>query len=1066
LSKFLLYRASAGSGKTFMLVRQFLRQAFESPFEYRKILAVTFTNKAADEMKERILDELDLLSTRPERSKHRDFLLEYFAKPQDWIRETAGMLKQRMLHDYSRISVGTIDSFFQQVLRAFARESGIPLAYQVEPDNTLVLEQFPEYIFDEAISNPDLMSWLVEWVTERTENQEGWKTIDAELVRLGAELLKEEILADFVEGRTPAPEPAAISRLKDFCRRTLHDFKRHRQKIADEAAAVLREHGLAPADFTYGMTGPVGFLLKLADKADDPAKRAVDSLNDPDKWVKKSDPADKRNRIIQGAWPKLNRLMDNALTHYQSQNKLYRSCAAVNRNLFALGFSSFLFRFLDQKFQENNTLLLSLTQPLINTIIGENPSPFIYEKTGTFYSHFLIDEFQDTSDLQWSNFRPLITDSLASDGLSMIVGDIKQSLYRWRNSNWRLLHERVADDLRAFGSERISLDTNQRSRKAIIDFNNNVFSRLPSMVSEALFAADGPDPGQAVEIGRIYGDSRQEDGNKAGKAGRVEIRFIDRKDKTAPWKEKIQEELPRMIEDLLLNRGYHQDDITFLVRRNSDGDEIIRMLTRSEAYERASASNPWTFVSSDVFRIGNSPVVDMIINALRFLADRNQEGYRDMFLLRNRLRLVPQTLPEPGFHLADREDFDAWAASVAHLDLLMVVDQLVSVYGLDGAVDDLPYLFQFRDQVKSCISRGINHPGSFIDWWEATGKRQMLASENTGSSMRIMTIHKAKGLSSPVVIIPYCNWDFNHPTQRAPWLWVPTADTPFDAVERLPVRYEGILDSTWFSASYRRERMDACLDSINLLYVAFTRAVDVLIAFCPYEKPIKSVADALYQTLSQDLTEEGAFQAGDPEFCRITEPVSAVPSVSYPVPMVRGGLKASISHRIQPETDVTRFGRKVHQVLESVVKADDLEKSVERSVAAGDFTPDEAVRIGERVRHLLSLPEVEDWFSGRWEVLNEAAILVPSVGQKRPDRIMIRDGRVVVVDYKTGSEEPDHQRQVRTYMQLVAGMGFNAVEGYLLYLDPGKVVAVTDPEGSSRPGPGHQATLPGFQPIP
>lgn len=998
-------------------------------------------------MKGRILTELDVLDKHPHLSKHLEFLTDYFRQSADWVQTTAGLIKSRMLHDYTRISVGTIDSFFQQVLRSFARESGLSSTFQIELDTDLVLEKFSRYVFNEATANNQLMIWLVEWVNERMENRETWHKLDTDLVRLGHELLKEDVLTSFVSDASTIPSPEDISQLRDFCRRTMMEFNESKDKIALEAAHIIGNSGFTIDDFSYGMAGPAGFLLKLADAKEGPKSRALESLDNPDKWVsKKSQPAT-RMGITDNLYPDLNRLMREAIKLYEEDSVLYNSSRAVNKNLYALGFASFLFDYFRAYFNENNQLLLSLAQPLVNQIIGDNPSPFIYEKTGTWYSHFLIDEFQDTSDLQWSNFKPLIVDSLSADGLSMIVGDIKQSLYRWRNSNWRLLHQKAVNDLKSFECVFKPLDRNQRSRKSIIDFNNRIFSNLPGIISNNL---DIPLPeenpahgGQSGIIQQVFHQSGQDYGGKADLAGRVEVRFIDKSDKAIDWKENLQRDLPLIVQDLIDHKGYKQEDITFLVRKNADADKITRIL--------ANTGNNWTFISSDVFKIGNSPVIKMILNALRFIADPGQPMYLELFLWDVFLLSHPGETPVPGFQSEGQERFQRVVDSAIKYDLLTLTDDLIREYGLDRKEDDLAYIFQFRDQVKICMNKGISHPDGFLAWWDASGHKQMLASESLGASMRIMTIHKAKGLSSPVIIIPYCNWDFNHSAGRAPWLWVPTEGTPFSQVSMIPVRYDSSLGQSFFSKSYVSEKMDSYLDNLNLLYVAFTRAIDVLIVFCPYGTGFKTVAEALYADLKTNISVNGIFEMGDPEFRNQKQGGPDVEEIHMKTPMITGNLKSRVLHRIDDDFSGTRFGKNVHHILENVQSKGDLSASISRSVSAGYFSPEEASEVQSRIIQLFSIPEVNDWFSGNWEILNEAGILVPRDGERRPDRVMIRDRKVVVIDYKTGAQELKHEKQVESYMKLLSSMGYQEVSGYLLYIEEERLVEVKVQVNSFQP---------------
>jgi ATP-dependent exoDNAse (exonuclease V) beta subunit len=360
------------------------------------------------------------------------------------------------------------------------------------------------------------------------------------------------------------------------------------------------------------------------------------------------------------------------------------------------------------------------------------------------------------------------------------------------------------------------------------------------------------------------------------------------------------------------------------------------------------------------------------------------------------------------------------------------------------------------------MNKGISHLDGFINWWDVTGHKQMLASESLGASMRIMTIHKAKGLASPVIIIPYCNWEFNHPAMRAPWLWVPTQGTPFNQVGMIPIRYDSSLQNSFFSNVYYREKIDAYLDSLNLLYVAFTRAIDVLIVFCTYGNGFKNVGDAMFDCLKDSLDEFSVYRQGAIDFMNPGAVAASVPESHLKTPMVSGKLKSTILHRALNDLEATRFGKNVHHILELVQSKADLPASIKRAVVGGYFTPEEAVAVEERIHQIFKIPEVENWFSEDWEILNEAAILVPGGSEKRPDRVMIRDQKLVVIDYKTGQPEPRHEKQVANYMLLLHSMGYENVKGYLLYIESTTLTEVKFLASSAPADPSDQGVLPGF----
>ncbi|MFH0761807.1 MAG: UvrD-helicase domain-containing protein [Bacteroidota bacterium] len=1036
MSNFIIYRASAGSGKTFELVWKYLEKVFESPSAYKGILAVTFTNKAADEMKSRIFSELDRLDRDTGNSNYLNKLRERFNQPDSWIQNRAAQIKSRMLHDFSRISVGTIDSFFQVILRSFAREAGLAPAFQLETDMDRVLNEFAADIFKGIDKNPEAREWLTVWIRERMENGEKWHKLEADIIKTGKELLKEEILAGIVDSGSAGLTETDVSDLKRQCGKMIRDFRKVLDDHGNEARRIFEAYDLSPEDFWHKDGGPAGYLFKLTGKSDPPGRRFLDSVDNIECWLpgKKSGHIDPPVR--QQVFEMFNRLTKEVISHHDQEYTDYRTALAISRNLFALWFTGSLIHFLQQYAKEKNLILLNLTQPLIQLIIKDNQSPFIYEKTGTYYHDFLIDEFQDTSDLQWKNFQPLVENSLSEDGMSMVVGDVKQSLYRWRNSNWKLLHFKAEQDLRVFGITDIPLDENQRSRSAIIDLNNFLFSQLPEKVLSGLDFSD--------HLLNVYDQAVQKPGRKSDLKGRAEIHFIDKKESELSYRERVAVELPAIIEDLLENKGYKQEDILFLVRKNTDGDWISQMLTDYLAKNPREKRESWSFVSADVFRISSAPVIRIIILAFRYLTDQENDYY---------LKLLEWELcrrePATGEKIIVR-DFSVSTfygpeiLSLRNKDLLAICNELIRMFHLDLQVNDLPYLFQFHDQIRSFCLKSSGSVAGFLCWWDASGFKQNLVTENQSSAMRIMTIHKAKGLSSPVVIIPDCSWSMDHPPQHGPWLWVSTEKSPFNSVPLVPVRYSSGLTETRFSEQYFKEKAEAALDSLNLLYVALTRPTDVLMVYCPLGNRSRTVADVLHESLINKL-ENGICRMGDPDFMN-PEPVNPNPgTVLIPCRLSDSKTIDKIAPLIETVGEEARFGRLIHDVLEKVRSQADFDTILDRMITAGQLSPDDMPGVRQRIDPIFSLPEIREWFDGSWEILTEPVILVPDSGENRPDRVMVRDNEAIVVDYKTGIPESRHQHQVATYIGLIRRMGYTSVKGYLLYLDKQVLVEVNAP---------------------
>jgi len=984
-------------------------------------------------MKNRLFSELDRLDRDTANSKYLNKIRARFNQPDSWIQQRAAQIKSRMLHDFSRISVGTIDSFFQTILRSFAREAGLAPAFQIETDMERVLNEFAADLFRGIDKNPEAREWLTGWIRERMENGEKWHRLEADIIKTGKELLKEDILAGIVDSGSAGLTETDISDLKRRCGKMIRDFRKVLDDLGNEARRIFEAHHLAPVDFWHKESGPAGYLYKLTGKSDPPGKRFLESVDTIDCWLpeKKSGSIDPSLRLE--VFGHFNRLTKEVIRHFDDDYTDYCTALAISRNLFALWFTTSLIRFLQKYATEKNLILLNFTQPLIQLIIKDNQSPFIYEKTGTYYHDFLIDEFQDTSDLQWKNFQPLLENSLAEDGMSMVVGDVKQSLYRWRNSNWKLLDFKAEQDLRVFGITNIPLDENQRSRRAIIDFNNFLFSQLPEKV---LMGQNPPD-----HLMNVYDQAKQKAGIKSGLQGRAEIHFIDKKENELSYRERVAGELPAIVEDLLENKGYKQEDILFLVRKNKDGDWISRILTGYLADHPRDNREPWSFVSADVFRISSAPVIRILILAFRYLTDQSNDYYLKLLEWELRRR---ETTTDGNIIVQDYNALTSYGPEILSLrtqDLLAICSGLIRMFHLDHQMNDLPYLFQFRDQIRSFCLKDSGSVAGFLSWWDASGFRQNLVTENQSSAMRIMTIHKAKGLSSPVVIIPDSSWSMDHPAQHGPWLWVRTENSPFDSIPMVPVRYSSGLMDTRFSEQYAKEKAEAALDSLNLLYVAFTRPTDVMIVYCSAGNRGKTVADVLHESLVDKL-ENGICRMGDPDF---RNPDTIIPSPRTVLVPSRLSDSGAID-RIAPLTDTggeeARLGRLIHYVLEKIRVEADIDSLLDRMISTGDLEPEDLPGVRHRIDPIFSQPEIREWFDGSWEILTEPVILVPDSGESRPDRVMVRGDEAIVVDYKTGVPESRHQQQVADYARLIGRMGYASVKGYLLYLDKPVLVEV------------------------
>ena len=941
-------KASAGSGKTYRLTQEYIDLLLAGdPQRYKHILAVTFTNKATDEMKQRVIEALYQLS-----------------RSQDPRADEARKRLSLILHDYSCFSISTIDRFFQSVMRAFAREIGQYASYRVELDTGAVLQQAVDLLIDglDDPANAALLAWLQDYSFDLIEAGRNWNV--REPLKAMAELFFKE---DFRLKLRALPasilgDKDAIKQFSGVLEALRSGFEEQLTGLGRRALTAMAAGGRAPEDFKGKSRGPFMLFKKWAswqrgDAIPLPGEKLYDSYNG-----------------FQS--PELEACVDEAFALCGEPLVDYRSYCLVQENLSLLGIYSDIFRFLSAYLQENNVVLLSQSSDLLSRIINDDDTPFVYEKIGNRYDHLMLDESQDTSLLQWSNFKPLFTNSIAQGQANLIVGDVKQSIYRWRGSDWHLLGEQIARDLGPANIAETHLEENWRSGRAIVNFNNFVFSH----VAEAI-AADAP-AGVAAQVARLYDDCVQEvpDQRAATPAGRVKLSFLDPED----WHDAA---LSRMLEDIaeLVAAGYRHRDITVLVRTNSDGATVSNCLIAAGI----------GVVTEDSLLIGASPCIGTVVALLHAMVDPDDPV--------NQLLVQEMEIP----------DIDRFRGS-----LYEVCEGLIASRPAPQPTD-IPFIHAFLDQVLAYQEKYGSSVRGFVKWWDEAGCKKSICAPDGQDAVRVMTIHKSKGLSLEAVIIPFVEESFL-PTSswHTPTLWCET-DGPLAPIGLVPVKASSQMENTRFQGELDRERINQYVDTINMTYVAFTRAKSQLILYAPRpvnpsDYTVKTVPAMLYRLFQEGLDNDGCQFFGTLE--RFVRPAGA--------------------------TDLTDDPQKT---FETVWLDDD---RLRLALRAGDYFADEpSMRLQgiERHREMASVAVSAEyealsghrhWFDGTYRVYNEASIVTGAGETYRPDRVLISpDGRqVIVIDYKFGQPLPSHRRQVRNYMTLLRQMGHPSVEGWLWYV--------------------------------
>ena len=1032
--------ASAGSGKTYNLAYEYIRNVIEDPSRYSHILAVTFTNKATEEMKSRILKKINELAQGS--LEYMPLLRRDLALPEAEIIRRAATVRSFILHDYGRFAVLTIDKFFQRIIRAFIKELGIDLSFNIELPVDTLLGAATDRIIDDISTDDALRRWVAEFVDDKIADGRPWN-IRAELLELGQELFKESYK------RNASADPTDKIRLKKLVSAAQAEAARSRQRIITLARQwfdLIAANGLTPDDFLHQGKGVAGYIQKLADGRLDPAgSRVNDALNNG-KWCSASSPVKAR---IEALAPQLTDLLGQMLTAYDEAMPRINDAALLKKNYRSFALLGDLYAKVLQVAKEENIVHISEINELLARLISGNDTPFVFEEAGNYFTHFMIDEFQDTSALQWENFLPLLHNATSQSDATpvLLVGDVKQSIYRWRGGDWSILAHRAdtAFDRVIHGV----LQTNYRSRPEIVRFINALIgactTTLNAQINRTLDDAFRQKHiSQALHdeltdiLASAYADYRQETGPEK-KGGYVTITCYG------------QDEVPPIIRQVeeLQARGYAAGDIAILVRSNNEAAAIAAMLLE---HKRLHPESPYCYdvLTQEALVIGSSDIVAFVIATLR-LADNPRDGIRHAIY--NRFLGRDFIAPFP----------DGEEALLGRIRLMPpeeAFEQIVMHFHLGKSQEQIAYLQALHEQIISFTRSNVADTPLFLNWWDNSGCAQSIAMPSRGNAITIDTIHKSKGLGYKTVIIPYCNWSVKPLRSTVIWSQATGSGSELSSLGHVPIQYDSThMGNSSFSEDFYRESVMTLVDNVNLLYVALTRAEEELHLMMP----AKSASDRLSSLIGSAIVrngetvrigdEEGSLTpTGTGELLSFGEPTPAAPAEQKPTRLMPSYDTFDNTDRLAVKFTAQRYfeegvaddrlaprnqGVLLHHVFEQATTVDDISNGITLAVRNGNLSPAEAEQLTERLDRTLTDPTLRDWFDGSWqEVRNEAEILTPEGQHYRPDRVMTRDGQAVVIDYKFGLQRQSrYNDQIRRYAELLRQMGYTSVAGYLWYVN-------------------------------
>ena len=1070
-----VYKASAGSGKTFTLATEYIRLIVENPTSYRNILAVTFTNKATEEMKMRILSQLyGIWKGLPESDNYLQVIVEKTGYAPKLIRERAGQGLSNLLHNYNYFRVETIDTFFQSVLRNMARELDLTTNLKIGLNDVQVEELAVDQLIADLSTTDVMLQWILKYIMESISDEKSWNVI-TQIKRFGRTIFNNE----YKEVSQALEQKMEEKGFFEHYTTQLREIKKAAEErmilIGESFFDTLEGEGLSIDDLSNKNRGIAGFFLKLQKGVFDPSienATVANCLGNPEKWCAKTHP--QRDFILSLAEGTLGDILRYAVEERSRQWKLYKSADLTLRHLNQLRLLGSIEKKVRELNENNNRFLLSDTQQLLHALIEGSDSPFIFEKIGTQLEHVMIDEFQDTSTVQWQNFRVLLDEAMSHEGGSnLIVGDVKQSIYRWRSGDWRLLND-IEQQFRQQQIETIPLKKNYRSERNVITFNNHFFSHAAELEYQEQQELN---PEEAEQLKRAYADVVQEipDGREA--AGEVSVTLLPAEDYQMITLQQLAETISELTE-----RGIPQREIAILVRVNNQIPVIAQYFLEQMPEVK--------IVSDEAFRLDASVAVNLLVSALRLLTHpddlltqaaivklyhidilKEQTEDNELLLRTNDLNLL---LPEA---------FRSQREVLITMPLYELAERLYAIFELERLNEQSAYVFAFYDQLASYVSENTADIDSFLAAWDESLCGKTIQSEET-NGVRILSIHKSKGLEYNYVICPFCDWQLEK--QSGNFLWCQPKEEPFNDLPIAPVDYsKNQMLGTIYEKDYLHEHLQNTVDNLNLLYVAFTRAKKGLYVFGKrgakasrsglIEQCLPLVAQEMPEAILSGLEDEKGilqFSLASPARNASSASPSSLSSPSSKNPFLQPAASIAVdfhytesqvnfrqSNRSQAfiEADESdeierlnyiQTGSVLHQIFSMIRTTDDIEDALKQLQFEGvlydeQITPE---RITAMLRKRLQDPRVADWFSPCWTLFNECTILTMEDGEvkeRRPDRVMTDGQHWVVVDFKFGSPKPEYDDQVREYMALIKTMQPEAeVNGYLWFVYSNKIEEV------------------------
>ena len=1049
---FVLYNSSAGTGKTFTLVKEYLKIVLkdDNPLRYRHILAITFTNKAASEMKERVLEALKAFAGITELKGTPKALYEVLLNPPEdeiGINITADQLQERsykalksILHNYNDFAISTIDKFTHKVIRTFAHDLQLPLNFNIELSDKEVLKSAIDMLVAQVGNNERLTKILVEYAIQKSDDEKSWN-VENDLLSFAEKLLKDdsEKYIDSIKELSIAD----FEEIKKHITKAILAFEKEVIKQADNVLNFIDEKGIVHNTFFHSDYPKYWEKVKKLEDFS-MSNRFASTLGGEKDLYSKGKPQAQKD-IIDAHKDEFIDFINDFKTFLNQNLSDYFVNKEVFKNLYNLAVLNEIEKTINEFKSDNNLLNLSDFNKKIAVIVANEPAPFIYERLGEKYHHYLIDEFQDTSITQWHNLLPLVDNSLANGNYNMVVGDAKQAIYRWRggeveqiiafpkvygHNNNPILLEREESLDRNFKKE--ELRTNYRSKAEIVDFSNQFFQSVA--------------PHLLDKYAELYQELNQqfEPTNTGGGIEILGFSGINDKNKEQTEKYKINT-LYYVLEKIeeCVKSNYTLKDIAILCRGNKKAVEIAEFLL----------SNGKNVISSESLLLNNSKEVTFLLDVMRYLTNTSDINYQLSVMQYLTHYVYNESLFEHYkkhqlINYLKSKNIDFNFNKIANYSLYELAEELIVMFNLDKGIN--LYVQFFIDKIHEYASKNDNSILNFLDWWDLKSEKFSVVMPEGMDAVKVMTIHKSKGLEFPVVIYPYADTAVK---KGEDYFWTDQLEIEKLTSAIMPIKEE--LVSTQFSEVFHKEMDKAKLDLVNMVYVAFTRPKDRL--YIVTKRGVNnskngSVGDYLLDyclTKTENKVGEfyykfGLFNDKEEEKKESSETSLEFKDVVYNNwrDKIKISYQAPLVWEVENPETIGEHGTLIHNILAKVKIPSDLDGVLASYQLKGLLSSEEAPIVKQSIQNLFENPTIKDWFEDVDELKNERSILLQNGKSYQPDRVVVKNNQTIVIDYKTGEKEEKHKEQIINYRNLLADMGYQNISAQLLYVNDGSLVEV------------------------